>query len=111
MNSTVFSDCPFIMINNGEKILDNNLEQIRKEYGKNSIQLEFKGDGKFIKSLPMITKYDYYSNYAEVELNESYDTNDLLKALIDKIKINQIKSQSSCLNEIFITLAGGGLKK
>ena len=100
-----------IMINHGEKILDGNLEKIRKEYGKHSIQVEFEGDGKFIKSLPMITKCDYYSNYVELELGDSYSINDLLKALLDKIKIIQVKSQSSSLNEIFIELAGGGLKK
>lgn len=97
-----------IMINHGDKILDGNLEKIKKEYGKNCIQVDFEGDGKFIKSLPMITKYDYYSNYAELELAESYSTNDLLNALLDKIKIIQVKSQSSSLNEIFIALAEGG---
>lgn len=100
-----------IMINNGEKILDGNLEKIRKEYGKNSIQVEFEGDGKFIKSLPIISKCDYYSNYVELELNDSCTTNELLTALIDKIKINEVKSQSSSLNEIFIALADGGTKK
>ena len=97
-----------IMINRGEKILDGNLEKIRKEYGKSSIQVEFEGDGKFIKSLPMIKKCDYYSNYAELELADSFSTNDLLNALLDKIKIIQVKSQSSSLNEIFIALAEGG---
>lgn len=100
-----------IMINHGDKILDGNLEKIKKEYGKKSIQVEFEGDGKFIKSLPMITKCDYYSNYAELELAESYSTNDLLNALLDKIKIIQVKSQSSSLNEIFIALAEGGSRQ
>ncbi|MBN1406161.1 MAG: ATP-binding cassette domain-containing protein [Calditrichaceae bacterium] len=99
-----------IMINRGEKILDGNLETIRNEYGKNSIQVEFEGDGKFIKSLPMINKCDYYSNYVELELAESYTINDLLQALLDKIKISQVKSQSSSLNEIFIALAEGGIR-
>jgi len=97
-----------IMINRGEKILDGNLDKIRKQYGKNSIQLEFDGDGKFITSSPMIKKYDYYGNYMEVQLNELYSANDLLKSLLDKVKIIQMKSQSSSLNEIFIELAGGG---
>ncbi len=100
-----------IMINNGIKILDGKLERIRKQYGKHSIQLEFEGDGKFIKSLPMIKKYDYYGSYIEVQLNESYTANDLLKSLLDKVQIIQMKSQSSSLNEIFIELAGGGSKK
>ncbi|MEJ2545452.1 MAG: ATP-binding cassette domain-containing protein, partial [Calditrichaceae bacterium] len=100
-----------IMINHGEKILDGNLEKIKKEYGKNSIQVDFEGDGKFIKSLPMISKCDYYSNYVELELAESHTTNDLLIALLDKIKVTQVKSQSSSLNEIFIALAEGGTRQ
>ena len=97
-----------IMINNGIKILDGNLERIRKQHGKRSIQLEFEGDGKFIKSSPMIKKYDYYGSYAEVQLNETYTANDLLKSLLDKVQIIQMRSQSSSLNEIFIELAEGG---
>ena len=97
-----------IMINNGIKILDGNLERIRKQHGKRSIQLEFEGDGKFIKSSPMIKKYDYYGSYAEVQLNETYTANDPLKSLLDKVQIIQMRSQSSSLNEIFIELAEGG---
>lgn len=100
-----------VMINNGEKILDGKLKKIQEEYGKNTIQLEFEGDGKFIKNSPMVKKYDYYSGYVEVQLNDSYTSNDLLKTVLDKVKIIQMKSQTSSLNDIFITLADGGSKK
>ena len=96
------------MINKGKKVLDGELKKIQSEHGKNSIHLEFDGDGKFIKSLPMVKSSDYYGNYIEVQLHDNYITNDLLNAVLDKIQVTHLKSQQSSLNEIFISLAGGG---
>lgn len=97
-----------LMISKGRKVLDGELKKIQAEYGKNSIHLEFEGDGRFIASLPMVKKCDFYSNYVEIELHDSSDSNDLLRHILDKIKITEMHSQKSSLNKIFITLAGGG---
>jgi len=51
-----------LMINKGKKVLDGELKKIQTEYGKNSIHLEFDGDGKFIQSLPMVkNRFDIFS--------------------------------------------------
>jgi ABC-2 type transport system ATP-binding protein len=96
-----------IMIDNGGKILDGKLKEIQEEHGKRSLHLEFEGDGKFLKSSPMIDNIDYYGHYVEVQLKNDYTPNDLLKTILDKVKIIQLKSQTSSLNEIFISLAKG----
>lgn len=100
-----------LMINHGKKALDGELQQIQTKHGKNSLHLEYEGDGAFIKSLPMIDKFDDYGNYIEVQLKDSFKPNDFLKAVIDKVQVSKMQSQKSSLNEIFISLAGGGNKQ
>lgn len=100
-----------LMINHGKKALDGELQQIQTKHGKNSLHLEYEGDGAFIKSLPMIEKFDDYGNYIEVQLKDSFKPNDFLKAVIDKVQVSKMQSQKSSLNEIFISLAGGGNKQ
>jgi ABC-2 type transport system ATP-binding protein len=97
-----------LMINHGKKALDGDLQQIQTKHGKNSLHLEYEGDGAFIKSLPMIDKFDDYGNYIEVRLKDGFKPNDFLKAAIDKVQVSKMQSQKSSLNEIFISLAGGG---
>ena len=100
-----------LMINHGKKALDGELQQIQTKHGKNSLHLEYEGDGAFIKSLPMIDKFDDYGNYIEVQLKDGFKPNDFLKAVIDKVQVSKMQSQKSSLNEIFISLAGGGNKQ
>jgi ABC-2 type transport system ATP-binding protein len=100
-----------LMINHGKKALDGELQQIQTKHGKNSLHLEYEGDGAFIKSLPMIDKFDDYGNYIEVQLKDGFKPNDFLKAVIDKVQVSKMQSQKSSLNEIFISIAGGGNKQ
>ncbi|HID39243.1 MAG TPA: DUF4162 domain-containing protein, partial [Calditrichaeota bacterium] len=96
-----------ILINNGKKILDGNLDTIRSDYGKNAIQLEYAGNASFIKNLEIANKINDYGNYLEIELKEGTTPNRLLKELIDRLEINKMVSKQSSLNEIFIELVQG----
>lgn len=95
-----------LMINKGNKVLDGNLSEIQSQYGKNSVQIEFKGDSNIFKSLNMINKVDHYPNYVEVELKDGHSASQLLKEIVDKIEVSSMQSMKSSLNEIFISLAG-----
>jgi ABC-2 type transport system ATP-binding protein len=96
-----------LLINKGKKVLDGNLNSIKREYGDNSLQIEYDGDGEFIKSLPMVEKYEDYGNYAEVNLKNQDSSQELLKALIDKIEIRRFQTAESSLNDIFISIVKG----
>lgn len=95
-----------LMINKGKKVLDGPLSNILIEYGKNSVHIEFSGDGSFISSLEMVQKVDLFPNYAEVELTPDTKSTDFIKELITKLDIITFKTSKSSLNEIFISLAG-----
>ncbi|MDH5405762.1 MAG: ATP-binding cassette domain-containing protein, partial [Candidatus Aminicenantes bacterium] len=42
------------LINKGEKVLDGRLSEIKKRYGKNTVVLEFEGDGSFLHHSPLV---------------------------------------------------------
>ncbi len=96
------------LINKGEKILDGALNDIQQQYGRNSVQLEYKGDGRIIEQLPIVEKFNDFGNFVELQLKPENTVNDLLKALIDKIEIYRVQAKRSSLNEIFINLVKGG---
>jgi ABC-2 type transport system ATP-binding protein len=96
-----------LMINKGIKVLDGRLADIKKDYGHNSVHLEFDGNGSFIQSLEIVKKVNQYGNYMEVTLKDNVRANDLIKAVVDKVEVSKAAAKETTLNEIFIELAGG----
>jgi ABC-2 type transport system ATP-binding protein len=96
-----------LMINKGDKVLDGRLDDILAEHGKNSVHIEFKGDGQVFKEIDFLEKTDTFANYVEVQLKEGHSSSELLKLIIDKVEVTSFQTMKSSLNEIFIALAGG----
>jgi ABC-2 type transport system ATP-binding protein len=96
-----------LMINKGNKVLDGKLDTILSEYGSNSVQIEFMGDGSVFSNTGLLEKVDHYANYVEVQLKEGHTAAELLKQIIDKVEVTSFQTLKSSLNEIFISLAGG----
>ena len=95
-----------LMIDKGIKVLDGSLDHILDEHGKNSVQIEFKGDDSAFNNISFIKKINRFPNYVAIEIQDGKNTNDLLKELLDKIDIQNVKSQRSSLHEIFVEQAG-----
>lgn len=94
------------LINKAQKVLEGNLDQIKKQHGKNTIILEYQGKGDFIHGLPGIDHIDDYGKFMEIRLKESQDPQDLLKELTEKIRINRFEVKEPSLNAIFIERVG-----
>ncbi len=95
-----------MLINKGKIVLDGKLADIKKQHGRQTIQIEYDGDGEFLKSQSMIENFNDYGNYVEVVLQEEYDPNELLKVLVEKFKIRRFECTTSSLNEIFLETVG-----
>ena len=94
------------LINKAEKVLEGNLKQIKKQYGKNTVLLDYEGEGGFIKSFPEIEKIDDYGKFMEIKLKEKADPQHLLSELVGKIKITKYEIREPTLNAIFIEKVG-----
>jgi ABC-2 type transport system ATP-binding protein len=96
------------LINKGKVVLQGNLQEKKREYGHNSVILEYSGDGAFIGSLPVVKKVDDYGNYMEVQLQDDSSPNQLFQALAEKkLDVQKFEAAETTLNEIFIEIVGG----
>ncbi len=95
-----------LLINKGKKVLDGDLNAVKKQYSRDAIQIEYEGDGEFLKSQEIIERSDDYGNYVEVILKNDATPNQLLKILLEKLKIKRFECTSSSLKDIFIETVG-----
>jgi ABC-2 type transport system ATP-binding protein len=94
------------MINHGRKVLDGSLSEVKSKYGKNSIRLEIDGDGSFLALLPGVEKVTGFTNYFELTLSVMSHSNEVLKAVADKVSVTRFERIEPSLYNIFIELAG-----
>ncbi len=94
------------LINKAERVLEGNLSQIKKQYGKNTVVLDYDGEANFIRSFPEVEKIDDYGKFMEIKLKEKSDPQDLLPKLVGKININKYEVKEPSLNAIFIEKVG-----
>ncbi len=99
------------LINKAEMVLEGNLSQIKKQYGKNTVVLEYDGEGSFIRNLPEVEKVDDYGKFMEIKLKEGCDPQGLLPQLVGKVTISKFEVREPTLNAIFIDKVGERIEK
>lgn len=93
------------MISQGQKVLDGTLNEVKSKFGKNSIQLNIEGNGKFIKEIPGVKSFRESNNYIEIKIDDSSDTNLILRTVADKVLVKRFEIVEPSLYEIFIETA------
>jgi ABC-2 type transport system ATP-binding protein len=100
--------CDFILlINKGKTVFDGTLDQIRSRYKSNAVMVELDGDAGFIRDLPMVKSTTLDGKRLEVALKESADSQDLLRALVGRVRVRSFEEKVPSLHEIFVHLVGG----
>jgi len=93
------------MISKGHKVIDGRLSDVKARFGRNSIHLEIDGDGGFIASLPGVRDVLDFNNYRELNLEDKADTNAILKAIVDRVRVLRFDIIEPSLYDIFIDMA------
>jgi ABC-2 type transport system ATP-binding protein len=94
------------LINRGKPVLQGELKQIKARYGKSNIQIEYDGNGSFLEQNPLVSSYNNYGNYVEVRLAPGADSQQLLKMVAERSRINKFELMEPSLEEIFIEVVG-----
>ena len=94
------------LINKGKPVLQGELKQIKARYGKSNIQIEYDGNGAFLEQNPLVSSYNNYGNYVEVRLAPGADSQQLLKMVAERSRINKFELMEPSLEEIFIEVVG-----
>jgi ABC-2 type transport system ATP-binding protein len=95
-----------ILIHKGRVVLSGDIETVKASYGRNTLHVEYDGDGNFLSSLPSVKKATIVNNAAELALEDGADPQRILEAAMPKLRIHKFEVASPSLEEIFIAKVG-----
>ncbi len=99
--------CDFIfMIHKGRKVLDGTLTEV-KSVGDKGIMLDYDGDGSALRDLPGVRRVSDAGKQAELFMDDGADPQEILAALVKRVKIRRFDLRDPSLHEVFIRVAGG----
>lgn len=94
------------LFNNGKVVLTGDLRQIKKEFGKNTVLLEFQGDGGFLDTLEGVRINNRSTNFAEIRILDGINPQEILQTAMQTTDIHKFQLVEPSLNEIFISVVG-----
>jgi ABC-2 type transport system ATP-binding protein len=97
------------LINHGAMVLEGGVKEVKQRFGRNSIHLEYDGDGTFLKQLPFVRHANVYENYAELELGSEVSSHEILTAISSRIEVRKFEYMEPSLNSIFLKVVGSSI--
>jgi ABC-2 type transport system ATP-binding protein len=99
--------CDFILlINKGRAILDDKLANVRAQKSSHAVCVELDGDTSFVSRLANVTSVKCEGNRLEITLKEKADSQELLRSLMDRTRVQAFELKVPSLHEIFVDLVG-----
>ena len=95
-----------VLIHRGKVVLQGALEHVRESFGRNTLHLEYEGDGDFLEKLPQVKQASIVNNAAELKLIDGADAQQVLEAAMPKLRIRRFEIGTPSLEEIFIEQVG-----
>jgi ABC-2 type transport system ATP-binding protein len=94
------------LINGGRAVLQGTMREVKQRYPRNRVSLKYEGTVDLERE-PMVASVKDFSGSAEIELKAGADSQELLRSLMQKVKVNQFEVVEPSLAEIFIQTVGG----
>lgn len=90
------------LIHKGQKVLEGSLAQVKKQYGRNNIVIEYDGSANFLQDSSLVNRYDDYGNYVEIHPAEGTDPQEILRRVVQEVNVSRYEIVEPSLNDIFI---------
>ena len=97
------------LIHKGKKLLDGSISEIKGASGR-ALHLEYEGDGRILQELKGVSRVNDAGVQAELFLEEGQDPQEILAALVGRIKIRKFDLSEPSLHEIFVRAVTGDAK-
>ncbi len=94
------------LFNQGEAVLTGKLREIKSSFGKNTINLEFEGNGAFLDALEDVRINNRSTNFAEIRVLNGQNMQNILKTAMEHTEIHKFERIEPSLTEIFISTVG-----
>jgi len=96
------------LIHQGRNVLSGELTAIKRSYGKNTVRIEYEGDGDFLNQPGVVRSLNRFGAVTEAKLVPGADAQEILKAAVaGGVRINHFELVEPPLNDIFIEKVSG----
>ena len=96
------------LINAGKIVLEGDLRDIKKSFGKNSVELEYSGNVDLIRNSRFVDGCNDFGQYVEVKLRSPEYHSALLRELVESsVEISRFELMEPTLHEIFVQSVKG----
>lgn len=95
-----------VLINKGQIVLEGEIREIKRSFGRNHLIIEFQGDGSFLHEFPETELINKSESRVELKLGNEDTAQKILEASIGKIQIHKFLLDEPSLDEIFIETVG-----
>lgn len=96
-----------ILIHRGRVVLGGTLAEVRASEGRKAVHIRYRRKpGQDLSGLPGVTEVSDHGNEAELTLEPETDTNEVLRALVDRAELTLFDVREPSLHEIFKRMAG-----
>jgi len=90
------------LINEGKSVLKGDIREIKKNFRRNSLLLEFEGEARFLDDKKLVKKFTMTDHVAEIYPAEGKTTQDVLRQALNEVTVNKFEVMEPSLREIFI---------
>ena len=96
------------LINAGKIVLEGDLREIKKSFGRGSVEIEYSGSADLIKNSRFIERFNDFGQYVEVKLRTPEYHGALLRELVEtSVDITRFELMEPTLHEIFVQSVKG----
>ena len=91
-----------VMINQGKKVLDGSLSDLKAQFGKKFLRVDYEGDSSFVAGLPGVHSVRDFGRQMEIELDDLSSKDRLLRELLERVTLHGFQVTEPSLQHIFI---------
>jgi len=94
------------LINKGKVVLEGGVAAVKERYGKNTIHIEYDGNGSSLKDFPGVRTAHVYENFAELVLEDHCRPAEFLREAAKVLDVKKFQTTEPSLNSIFLEVVG-----
>lgn len=95
------------LINKGRVVLGGTVRDVKKRYGRNSLHVDFDGDGTILNTLAGVQNVVLYEHSAEMELLTGVTPRDVITRINPHLDLRKVELLEPSLHAIFLQTVGG----
>ena len=96
------------LVNAGKIVVEGDLKEIKKSFGRSSIEIEYSGNVDLIKNSRFVERCNDFGRYVEIKLRDPEHYSTLLRELVEaSVDITRFELMEPTLHEIFVQSVQG----